>query len=926
MEKLLYNQLYIGTAIIIISILILYGFIFMDYVESRAVFKRGIMAIYTMTVACILINIPIIENKIKNIDTENTDIAIIFIFFAVLVPILLLYKYSIENIMNKILDILFYISIFRTSISILNLNITNIDKLNYFLFILDVYLIFLVLINREKKNEINKKENENSDCEIKEEKQLFDTRKKQLNYTFKYLEKLEIEESFAIALNSEWGKGKTSFVNVLKKKMSEENYYIHINVMRLDTKEKMLEEFYIQLKKIFDDNKIYTGIGSNINHYFEFTKKLLSDDKIIESLNKFFVNYDVTKDKEEVEKNIDIIRNKFKKKIYIIVDDIDRTDKETIKSAIFFIKEIVNFKKCTTIFLMDYKYMKENDYEAEYLGKFINKTIDLVEVGYEEIVKYYIDNNIFLDDFYMNTVNVNEIDSFEKIFLEDIYRLRRGFTSLLNDYISKINRKEKQEFINKLNNPRNVKKILREVEDNYRAVFNVNIINNLTKELCFEIELNNIIMSFSIIKILFREDLNNIKKIGIKQYLDQNLDQSSANRICNQLLSISVEKNNNQDIVKDIKSKVVDGLLKYNSLDIDIRTKHEKIIGKLDGKFEWNDFDEMFENIKDCLTIIEREDENSKKRGGRLLQFICENKKNDLEKMLEILALEGLDCNILANNQFYLDEIIKISNDKNRISYNNKKNIRLIEHKMENILYNNNYLIGDLIILYTKIYSKKIVAINFGSLGSVSEYNFALVNASKENIDLSLVEGNGCEKFDENIRNIIAEIEKWLLNNKEEIYISRQFELLKEKIELVIAVLKKLENLKENIKKSSLNKIYLEERSQEIINKCKKNIEELRFYMKIIKDNIGNLSQIKNEEKTELVRICLSLIIAIREKDDNYINENKELIMELYSIYIKLDKNVTQYIIGYRRDYDRWVDAGADLELIINKIKEKEFA
>ena len=43
------------------------------------------------------------------------------------------------------------------------------------------------------------------------------------------------------------------------------------------------------------------------------------------------------------------------KRIYIIIDDLDRVEKETIYGTLTFIKEIVDLKKVTVLFLVDYK-------------------------------------------------------------------------------------------------------------------------------------------------------------------------------------------------------------------------------------------------------------------------------------------------------------------------------------------------------------------------------------------------------------------------------------------------------------------------------------------------------------------------------------------------------------------------------------------
>ena len=63
---------------------------------------------------------------------------------------------------------------------------------------------------------------------IQEEKQLFASRQRQLNSICAELKESQGErEPYAIAIAGKWGTGKTSFVNVLKKKI-ENAEFIHI--------------------------------------------------------------------------------------------------------------------------------------------------------------------------------------------------------------------------------------------------------------------------------------------------------------------------------------------------------------------------------------------------------------------------------------------------------------------------------------------------------------------------------------------------------------------------------------------------------------------------------------------------------------------------------------------------------------------------
>lgn len=96
-------------------------------------------------------------------------------------------------------------------------------------------------------------------------------------------------------------------------------------------------------------------------------------------------------DKEYWSKDyLNIKLSKLKTTIYIVIDDLDRCDEEYQNKMFKVIRESTDLINCKTIFVVDKnKYLEKNNYSK--IEKYVTFTLDLCEVGYDEIASYLID-------------------------------------------------------------------------------------------------------------------------------------------------------------------------------------------------------------------------------------------------------------------------------------------------------------------------------------------------------------------------------------------------------------------------------------------------------------------------------------------------------------------------------------------------------
>ena len=341
---------------------------------------------------------------------------------------------------------------------------------------------------------IDLRQDETSDVPILSYNKLFPTRKKEFNRIYKFLNDLGTDDPHAIAISGSWGEGKTSFMNAIINKFKQENNeVIYIQPMVLETRENLIKYVFGRLETLLIVNGIYTGKGSPYKKYFNLLLNFVNNKTII-NFSAFFDIFpedkkeDFRELKADLENNIERLVS-VNKRIYLIVDDLDRVEKETVYSTLTFIKEVVDFKKITVVFLLDYEKLVSEHISIEYLEKFVNVRFQLKKLKTDELAMHYLKALI---PTYKTDILNDEIEILKVKYKDYINELNTCLNDLLkrkDDYLQELLiKKEKGESISeksieseretisnfaiylndlniKLSNARYVKKIIVEIKE-----------------------------------------------------------------------------------------------------------------------------------------------------------------------------------------------------------------------------------------------------------------------------------------------------------------------------------------------------------------------------------------------------------------------------------------------------------------------------
>ena len=250
-------------------------------------------------------------------------------------------------------------------------------------------------ITEKNYEKINNSENKKGDRPIIQEEELFEGRRKQLDSLKRELEQFS-GEPFAVIVSGEWGSGKTSLVNILRKNM-ESSEFVDVECgVEYDVK-GILNDIATQIQAIFDKNKIYTGNNSKIGQYFAKIAELVDNigySAVSKFINKISNggNASFIESKKRLNRELDAFYALTGKKIYIIVDDMDRIVDNKMRAIIFLvIRESVSLNNCCTLFMVDYDKLISEYISREFLEKYVNHHIEISKVKFDEIIESYLE-------------------------------------------------------------------------------------------------------------------------------------------------------------------------------------------------------------------------------------------------------------------------------------------------------------------------------------------------------------------------------------------------------------------------------------------------------------------------------------------------------------------------------------------------------
>ena len=199
-----------------------------------------------------------------------------------------------------------------------------------------------------------------SDFQISSDKPVLDPKNDSLGYAdfskniASSIIKGNFEDGLVISVYGEWGAGKSTVLSFIEYSLRNDDSDIEIirfNPWWFSSEEALLVSFFTQLQSVFKTWKSKgKKLAKNIGIISEILAKTpLIEAKAINALLKKLLSSDISKTKNEIEK---LLREE-KKKIVVIIDDIDRLTGDEAKQVFKIIKAVADFPYVIYILAFD---------------------------------------------------------------------------------------------------------------------------------------------------------------------------------------------------------------------------------------------------------------------------------------------------------------------------------------------------------------------------------------------------------------------------------------------------------------------------------------------------------------------------------------------------------------------------------------------
>lgn len=194
------------------------------------------------------------------------------------------------------------------------------------------------------------------------------------------INKSYLKKAFAIGINGKWGLGKTSFINLIRKNLNEEIIMVEFNAWNSHSPQAIVQDFFETIQE-----KIRPYHSSLARLMVSYSNKLveLHSNSFTKTIQTSISAYTGFESATSMNKTIDESLRKINKKIVVVIDDLDRLDKDEIVEVLRLIRNTANFNNTFFIVAYDRNYIinaleKHNPYSNElYLEKIFQIEITL---------------------------------------------------------------------------------------------------------------------------------------------------------------------------------------------------------------------------------------------------------------------------------------------------------------------------------------------------------------------------------------------------------------------------------------------------------------------------------------------------------------------------------------------------------------------
>lgn len=239
------------------------------------------------------------------------------------------------------------------------------------------------------------------------------------------------KESYVIGIEGIWGAGKTSFINlILQNFKANDVVIVKFNPWNFSSQNELIADFFDSFMAGLSEQSDYIEIKKTLSNY---ATKLFKQTELEFSPSFSFMGFQLKPGKlkrlggtltlGEMRKKIDTLLGKRNKKILIVVDDIDRLDKQETLLVLKMVKMTANFPN--TVFLLAYDREKVADRITEqgisgedYLKKIVQVSFTLPVPDKQNLQNFLINGlDLIIDSIYGKyTLNKEEQKHWEAVF------------------------------------------------------------------------------------------------------------------------------------------------------------------------------------------------------------------------------------------------------------------------------------------------------------------------------------------------------------------------------------------------------------------------------------------------------------------------------------------------------------------------------
>ncbi|MEK6615833.1 MAG: P-loop NTPase fold protein [Bacteroidota bacterium] len=196
------------------------------------------------------------------------------------------------------------------------------------------------------------------------------------------------DKAFAIGVNGKWGLGKTSFIDLLKRKIGSDLIIVDFNPWNSHTPKAIIQDFFETIQEAI---RPYHSSLARLLVFYADKLVALNDNKVTKSIQTSVAAFTGYESLSSLFKDINDALKKINKKIIIFIDDLDRLDTEEIVEVIRLIRNTANFHNTFFIVAYDRNYIvkalhQHNPYNHE---QFLEKIFQI------EVTLPYFKKDIF---------------------------------------------------------------------------------------------------------------------------------------------------------------------------------------------------------------------------------------------------------------------------------------------------------------------------------------------------------------------------------------------------------------------------------------------------------------------------------------------------------------------------------------------------